>query len=176
VKNTISTLSVIALGGLFSGTALADCKGVHGRGEARQSAVVRFENVADNESAESAKGSIVGLWHIKFYSGGNLVDEGFDAWQADGTEILNDTPAPSTGNVCLGVWEKKGQTIHLKHPSWTFDNNGVLNGTAVIKETVQLLPGGNNFGGTFTIDVFDLNGKLQLHIDGTVTASRITPD
>lgn len=46
--------------------------------------------------------SIVGLWMTTFTSGGQVVDSGFDQWNADGTEILNDTPPPATGNVFLG--------------------------------------------------------------------------
>src|ERR1700744_4534687 len=54
-----------------------------------------------NPQAAGANGSIVGLWMTNFISQGQLVDQGFDAWLADGTEILNDNPPPATGNVCL---------------------------------------------------------------------------
>lgn len=121
--------------------------------------------------------SMVGLWKVAFVSSGQIVDQAFDAWHGDGTETLVDTPPPSSGNVCIGVWAQTGiLTYKLNHPSWTFDNNGNLNGTAVIKETVTLDANGNSFSGSFTVDVFDLNGKTLQHTAGTVTGQRITVD
>jgi len=121
--------------------------------------------------------SIVGLWNVNFVSGGVTADQGFDLWNSDGTEILNDTPPPSTGNVCLGVWTKTGPTTYqLKHPSWTFDASGNLNGTAIIRETVTLGPGADSFSGPYTVDVIDLNGKNQGHFEGTITGTRIKAD
>lgn len=126
--------------------------------------------------AGPANNTIVGLWNITFTSGGQVVDQGFDAWHADGTETLNDNPPPSTGNVCLGVWQQMGKTFKLKHPSWTYDNNGNLTGIATIREQVTLDPGGNGFKGTFTIDFADLNNNILLHLTGTVSAKRIMVD
>jgi hypothetical protein len=120
---------------------------------------------------------IVGLWRVTFVSDGQVVDEGFDAWHGDGTETLNDTPPPSTGNVCLGVWVQNGaRAFKLKHPSWTFDANGNLNGTAIIREQVTVDTSGASFKGTFTVDVFDVAGNPMLHLDGQITGERITPD
>ena len=127
--------------------------------------------------AENDSFSIVGLWNVNFVSGGVSVDQGFDQWNSDGTEILNDTPPPATGNVCLGVWTKTGPaTYKLKHPSWTFDAAGNLNGTAVIRETITLGAGADSFQGPFTVDVFDLTGKNLMHLEGTITGLRITTD
>jgi hypothetical protein len=121
-------------------------------------------------------GNIVGLWQITFLSGKVVVDVGFDAWHSDGTEMLNDTPPPATGNVCIGVWTQSGKTYKLKHPSWTFDNNGNLTGTAIIRETVTLSTTRNNFSGTYTIDFYDNSGHSEGHYTGTVQATRITTD
>jgi hypothetical protein len=97
--------------------------------------------------------SIVGLWSVTFYSEGATVDVAFDAWHSDGTEILNDFTDPIEGNVCLGAWTQTGpQTFKLKHPSWTFDGNGNLTGTAYILETVTVASGGNQYQGTYTIN------------------------
>jgi len=75
--------------------------------------------------------AIVGLWNVTFYSAHVLVDQALDAWHSNGTEILNDFTDPIEDNACLGVWTQTGpQTFKLKHPSWTFDINGVLTGTA----------------------------------------------
>jgi hypothetical protein len=134
-------------------------------------------SAAADKAAPEASGdpSIVGLWKITFTSGGQTVDQGFDVWHSDGTELLNDTPPPSTGNICVGVWAQTDRlTFKLYHPSWTFDAGGNLNGTAVIRETVMLQTNGNVFTGTFTVDEFDLNGKNIFHIAGAVKAQRIT--
>jgi hypothetical protein len=91
---------------------------------------------------------------IKFSAGGQVVDEGFDARHSDGTETLNDTPLPATGNLCLGVWTQTGHnTFKLKHPSWIYDpgTSTQLIGQAIIRETAD-------------------------HIEGEVKATRIKPD
>lgn len=133
--------------------------------------------VPDNRAPIDADPSIVGLWDSKAFSGGQLIDEGFEQWNADGTEVLNDTPPPQTGNVCLGVFVKSAQsTYKLKHPSWTFDSNGNLTGTAIIRELVIVGRGGNTYSGTYTIDFYDLNGKHLQQFGGTIQAQRITVD
>jgi hypothetical protein len=131
-----------------------------------------------NSSADFERLAIAGLWNIKFVSGGQVVDQGFDAWQSDGLEVLNDTPPPATGNVCLGVYAQTGQrTFKLKHPSWIFDasNTNVI-GTATIRETVTIDRSGDSFTGVFTIDVVDLFGNPLGHADGKVEAARLKVD
>ena len=49
--------------------------------------------------SQGGQASIVGLWNISFLIGGQIVDQGFDVWHADGTELLNDNPPPASGNV-----------------------------------------------------------------------------
>lgn len=126
--------------------------------------------------ASPSGAGMVGLWKVVYFSGGVVVDQAFDAWHSDGTETLNDTPPPATGNVCLGVWSQKGNVYKLNHPSWTFDANGNLNGTAVIRESVTVDSHGNSFSGTFTVDVYDLSNNLLYHVAGTVSGERITAD
>ncbi len=157
--------------------------------EAAQPPIIGTSTDATNSRTEAAAGrpgyggwpvpawpTIAGLWLITFTSGGQTVDTGFDSWHSDGTEILNDTPAPATGNVCLGVWVQTGaRTYKLKHPSWTFDDSGNLTGTAVISETVTLSAAGTQFTGTYTIAFYDNAGNSQGSFSGTVSANRITP-
>ena len=123
--------------------------------------------------------TLVGLWDLQFISDGQLVDEGFDQYHDDGTEILNDTPPPSAGNVCLGVWAKTGvRTLKLKHPSWIYDpTNTTVIGTATILEQITLDDDGNSFTGTFTVQLRDLSGNsLGPDLTGQLEATRITPD
>ena len=124
-----------------------------------------------------ANPSIVGLWKTTFTSGGQVVDQAFEAFHSDGTEIMVDTSAPASDNVCIGVWARTdGLTFKLNHPSWTFDDKGNLNGTAAIKMDLTIDPNGNSFIGTFTVDVFDLSGNTLLHLAGTVAGKRVTVD
>ena len=123
-----------------------------------------------------ANASIVGLWKTTFTSGGEVVDQAFEVFHSDGTEMMVDTAPPASDNVCVGVWAATGQGVKLNHPSWTFDDKGVLNGTAAIKMNLTLDPHGSSFTGTFTVDVFDLAGNTLVHLTGTVAAKRITAD
>jgi len=121
--------------------------------------------------------SIVGLWNVTFYSGGTIVDQAFDVWHSDGTEILNDFTNPIEGNVCLGVWtETSSQTFKLKHPSWTFDGGGNLTGTAYIVETLIVGPNGNEYEGPYSISFFDTAGSPAGTFTGVLKAYRVMPD
>jgi hypothetical protein len=122
---------------------------------------------------------ITGLWDLQFISDNQVVDEGFDQYHSDGTEILNDTPPPAAGNVCLGVWAKTGgRTLKLRHPSWIYDpTNTTVIGTATILEQITLDNDGNSFTGTFTVQLRDLSGNsLGPDLTGQLEATRITPD
>jgi hypothetical protein len=126
-------------------------------------------------------GPIVGLWLVTFNADGQVFDQGFDQWHSDGTEILNDTappqPANGAGTVCLGVFKKTGPRAYkLNHPFWSFDVNGNLVATGVFRESVTVDAGGDSYAGSFTFDLFDLSGNLIDEVQGTLTATRITPD
>jgi hypothetical protein len=137
----------------------------------------RFSVVRAAYDVRDKAPSIVGLWMVAFLSNGQVVDQGFDAWHGDGTETLNDAVPPSTGNVCLGVWEQTGSlTYKLKHLSWNYDANGNTIGVVIIGELITLDRDGKNYHGTTTIDVYDLNKNLLFHDAGEVTGRRITPN
>jgi hypothetical protein len=129
------------------------------------------------EAAQAADATIVGLWKVTFTSGGQVTDLGFDLWHADGTEVLNDDPPPSTGNVCVGVWASAGHLSYkLKHVSWIYDNSGNLTGTATIRENIMLAASGNSYKGSATVDIYDLEGNNVYHDKGELSAERITVD
>jgi hypothetical protein len=122
------------------------------------------------------KGSatIDGLWKTTFSSGGQVVDQAFEVFHSDGTEVMVDTAPPSSGNVCVGVWVRtNGLTFQLNHPSWTFDEKGNLTGTATIKMSITLAANSNKFTGTFTVDIATLAGVVVQHLSGTVAGERI---
>jgi hypothetical protein len=143
----------------------------------------RLQQQSPQSSAadEDDNAPIVGLWHVRFLSGGQLFDEGFDQWQSDGTEILNDTappqPANGAGTICLGVFKKTGpRTYKLRHPFWSFDANGNLAGTGVFLENITVDKSGNNYGGSFSFFTYDLNGNVTSGVTGEIKAERITVD
>ena len=138
--------------------------------------------IAQQPASEDGAGeaTIVGLWDVKFISDNQIIDEGFDQFHRDGLEILNDTPPPATGNVCLGVYEKTGpRSFKLRHPSWIFDSatNTTVIGRATILEKIKVDKDGRTFTGTFTIQFRDLSGNpLGPDISGQLQSERITPD
>ena len=125
---------------------------------------------------------IVGFWKVKFLSEGNpgipddtVIDNGFAQWHGDGTEIMNSSRPPATGNFCLGVWGKSGPSSYdLNHFALSSDPGGNLIGPAQIREQVTLDRRGDRYEGTFTIDQYDLSGNPLAHISGRITATRIT--
>lgn len=126
--------------------------------------------------------SIVGFWKVKLVSKGSsgipdgtVIDNGFSQWHGDGTEITNSTRPPATQSFCLGVWAKAGQSRYdLNHFAISWKPDGTLLGPANLREHVTLSADGNSFEGSFTIDQYDEQGKLQQHIAGTIEGKRVT--
>jgi hypothetical protein len=171
---------VLALAALFAGAASANCKVarpgyLQASHPGRMSLSIKPQPSAARPKDPGAEPSITGYWYVRFFSGDQLVDDGFDIWTSDGTEVLNDTSTPSSGAVCLGVWVKTDTlTYSLKHPTWIFDDAGVnLIGVVIIREQIKLDPGGNSFTGTLTVDAYDLAGNVLDHETGELTGTRI---
>jgi hypothetical protein len=49
-----------------------------------------------------------------------------------------------------------------------------LQGPGNIREVITLSPDYNSYGGTFTLDQYDPEGNLLVHLAGQVKAKRIT--
>ncbi len=131
-----------------------------------------------------AGASIVGFWKVKFLSEGNtgipdgtVLDNGFAQWHSDGTEIMNSSKTPVTGNFCLGVWQKNGPSSYqLNHFALGFDSSSNFIGPAQIQESVTVDHTGDQYSGTFTIDQFDPMGNPLGHVAGNIAATRVTVD
>ncbi len=172
----------------FTGSAIAGCgyqpeqrgagkKGAFLDRQAWQSKI-QFKRAAfvlvDND-----QDPIVGMWKVLFLVGGETFDFGYSQWHGDGTEILNSgSRPPATENFCLGVWKKTGHgTYKLNHYALSYDaTSGLLNATANIRENITLDHSGNNYTGTFTIDVLTPDGVQVAHVEGTITGQRVTAD
>ena len=142
--------------------------GVAGAGEA-----LRVE--ANAATPVFFPGAIVGLWQVTATSGGQVVDMAFEVFHGDGTEMINDITPPAEGNVCLGVWVQTSLTQYsLNHPSWVFDGNGNLTGTAIFKTTLTLTAL-NKFTGSYTLSYFDLKGNAGPVYTGTWAGTRVLP-
>jgi hypothetical protein len=137
-----------------------------------------------------AGASIVGLWKVQFVSMGNvshnpsipdgaIIDFGYNQWHSDGTEILNSgMHEPATQNFCLGVWGQTGfLTFEINHFALSYDaTTQLLTNYVNIREQITLSPSGDDYTGTFTIDVYTPNGTHVDHLAGTITGSRLTVD
>lgn len=121
--------------------------------------------------------SIVGLWSFTMTPTAGPGDFGFQQWHSDGTELMNSGGrSPASENFCMGVWRPVGANrYHLNHVALSYDpGTGQLNARVNIKEDVSLDPSGNNYSGTFTLDVYDPSGANQVaHQQGQVTAQRV---
>ena len=144
---------------------------------------------------------IAGLWAVSFVSDGIppnpvppgvLVDFGTVQWHADGTEfMISGGRAPSTGNVCMGVWEQTGPfTYKLKHIAlgWVSTDTppsmggpgpspAQFLGPAIITELVTVSKSQDSYQGTFTIDQYNADeSALLVHVSGAITGTRVTVD
>ena len=133
-----------------------------------------------NDGPKDAK-DIVGMWLAEFrLPGGQLWDQGFELFHADGTEIAVDNAVPpSLGNVCVGVWKGVGhRTIKLRHMTWNWNSDGTVAGTFLLLVTATLSKDGNVYEGTFVSDSYDTAGVVipALHAEATVRGTRIEVD
>jgi hypothetical protein len=131
-------------------------------------------------SDTAADPTVVGLWDVLFITDGQLYDEGFDQYHADGTEIMNDITPLAGGNVCLGVWAKTGpKSFKLRHPFWIFDANGNLIGRGLLTEEFTLNTRGDAYVGSFAFQFRDLTDHTipgMPDAAGTLSATRINAE
>lgn len=120
--------------------------------------------------------SIVGLWKVNYTSttGGPSVIT-FDQWHSDGQEI--ETANLFTGAICQGTFKRmKDRTFQLYHVSWTFDSTGAYSGWWDENLTATVSENGHTYSGTYSRDFYDVNGTFLFEDDGTLTATRLTPN
>jgi hypothetical protein len=156
-------------------------------GHFRLASLVMVSGRERNSEDDSDSVGIVGLWKVKFVSKGTTgigipdgapLDDGYATWHRDGTEIMNSGRVPKTGSFCMGVWKQTGQSSYkLNHFALSWDPTGTtLIGPTNIREQIVLDGSGTSYSGTVTIDQYDTQGHLLVHISGVVSAQRITAD
>jgi hypothetical protein len=157
-----------------------------------------FVRVSDDGDRNA---SIVGMWRVTLVSDGTaypgpipygvVVDFGTQQWHSDGTELLiSGGRAPSTGDVCMGVWEPAGhRSYKLKHIALAYASSdtppaqggpvvpAAYVGPTIIREHVTVSPSGKAFEGVFRIDVYAKDEVTLLeHIAGKIVGARVTLD
>jgi len=122
---------------------------------------------------------ITGLWKVQLaLPDGTVIDNGYVTWHADGTEIMNSSRPPISGNFCMGVWKRTGRfTYKLNHFAMQWDPSGTnFIGPLNLKQEIVLDHSRNSYSGTFTADQYDTNGNIIGHGNGLVSGQRITVD
>jgi hypothetical protein len=214
-KGAAHHLFVLGLGlaaAMSSGQAFSNCSSYSpGRGELPSStklpAAVGMMPALYRPGAEllmvsdyDQHNSIVGMWRVTSISDGTaypvvipfgaVLDFGTQQWHGDGTEFLiSGARAPSTGDVCMGVWEQIGpRTFKLKHIALAYNSSdtappvgpvspATFVGPAIIKEVVTLDHSGDAFEGSFTLDQYAQDEVTLLeHVGGKVTGTRFKVD
>ena len=198
-----ATLGGIVISAVFASTASAGCVDLPvRRGQTGLfPAVYRTEfgsGFPFIRTVDDERASIVGMWQFTFESEGNdaappfipdgaQLDAGYAQWHSDGTEIMNSSRDPVTSSFCLGTWAAVGrQTYRLNHFALSWDNTGqfctpapgtsnCMVGPANIREVVTVNRQGDTYTGTVTIDQYDNNQHLLVHVTGKVTGHRINP-
>ncbi|WEN14163.1 hypothetical protein PY254_13065 [Rhodanobacter sp. AS-Z3] len=121
---------------------------------------------------------ITGLYRFTFTVQGNVADQGFVTWHADGTEIMNSGKAPQTQSFCMGAWTQTGpHTYRLNHWALNWDATGqTFLGPVNIRENITLAPGNNAYSGDFTLTQYTPDGKQPVGptVHGTTTAMRVS--
>jgi hypothetical protein len=189
LKKMTAALTVILVGAVLAATASAQCtsSGLPNAGAKLHRQAWRVGDPAASLILTSDDPDpIVGMWQVKFISEGNagitdgtVIDNTFVQWHADGTEIMNSSRPPASGDFCLGIWKNLGNGIYkLNHFGIAWDpsvTTGPL-GPGNIRENLTLAKDQNAYSGKFTIQQYDESGNLLQTLTGNIAARRITVD
>ena len=170
------TLGVLILGLAPGALAQSSNMGCGYNSSSKPSATLKPASLVLVSKNDWVGAPITGFWKVQAaLPDGTVIDDGYATWHADGTEIINSSRPPISGNFCMGVWKRTGRsTYKLNHFALSWDVSGTLVGPAQIREDVTLDHKANHYVGTFTIDQFDVSGNLLAHIAGKVIATRVT--
>jgi hypothetical protein len=116
--------------------------------------------------------SIVGTWIVSYTSAGQTGGEAFIQWHDDGTEWENIDFPVLGGNLCMGSWQQLDRRrVRRQHIGWLY-TDGTISGYFTETETNTLSHDGRSYVGTNDMQIYDLDGNLQVEIPGTSSATR----
>ena len=100
------------------------------------------------EQRNDSTASILGLWKMVLYAGGELNDVGFEQFSVGGTELVNDPGAFNAGNnFCIGAWKQvRPRSYGLVHPFFIFEGMNTI-GISIEKAHFLVSRDGNRFTG-----------------------------
>ena len=181
LKTAATALAGFVLATVFAASATAGCGDQPGqKGASPAQSKIEFKPASFVLASDNAD-AIVGMWNVQFTAGGTTIDFGYSQWHSDGTEIMNSGGhTPATQNFCLGVWARTGNLAYqVNHIALSYIPSpnppyGSLAATVTIREYVRLDHSGNNFTGTFTIDIAPVSGTAPPQIAGTINGKRVT--
>lgn len=180
LRHGLVAVGVVALANA-SAAAYANCSEFAGRAQRRapinwipqrEQGAYRLVTVANDERSPE----ITGLWHLEFIVDNAVVDTAYETFMADGNELMVDTTPPAFGNVCNGIWVQTGRVYKVKHPSFLFDSNGSVTGSAIIRTELRLSRKGDSFTGKTTIEIYDVAGNLLDTLKADARATRVQFD
>jgi len=171
----VTALAIVALAGSTLRAEACNPLLSHNFGKRVPASVLPAAMLATSKPATTARPSIVGLWHdVHTASDGTLFLEGYDTWNADGTENELGNLPPATGDLCVGAWKLNGNIVVLTaHVAWLYDASGSYQGTLFFTERNVVEPNGNHYFGTFDAKFLDPNGNVFQEIKGTTAAERL---
>jgi hypothetical protein len=171
----VTALAVVALAGMSLQAEACNPLLSKNFGKRVPSTVLPAAMLATHQPATTARPSIVGLWHdVHTASDGSQFLEGFDTWNADGTENELGNLPPATGALCVGVWKLQGNIVTLTaHVAWLYDSSGTYQGTLDFTERNVVEPDGNHYFGSFDAKFTDPSGTLFQEVKGTTAAERL---
>ena len=173
------TLGVLILGLAPGALAQSSNMGCGYNSSSKPSATLKPASLVLVSKNDWVGAPITGFWKVQAaLPDGTVIDDGYATWHADGTEIINSSRPPISGNFCMGVWKRTGRsTYKLNHFAMGWDASGTnFIGPTNLKEEVVLDRSHNSYAGTCTVDQYDTNGNVIGHVAGNVTAQRITVD
>jgi hypothetical protein len=130
---------------------------------------------------EEGNPTIVGLWHVIYTAGGATFNDTFDTWHSDGTEFESAYLAPSSGNLCVGVWKSTGfRSVKVHHIGWIFSPatpTALATNYFTLDEEITVAQDNKSYSGKFTFKIWALDGSATpVEVIGTMAATRITVD
>jgi hypothetical protein len=200
-RSLLATVSIGMLGAATLPNALAGCLAPDYRNFApaswlsRDGIAPRFVMVDREDSP-----AIVGMWKVTMTSMGNdrppvsipdnaQLDEGYQQWHDDGTEIMNSNRDPATSNFCMGVWKQTGRsTFSLNHfalpwspadPTTSPKTAAAAVGPVRIQMIVTVDPPGDTFKGNFILTPYGTDETTVLlppgwaGLTGQITGKRV---